>query len=353
MDKHQINRVMKKIIIIILIPVLFFLSGKLSAQIQYENTTTTGNTSSAIGKNTVSKGLTSFASGFGSQATESYTTALGFYTFATYNKATAIGSTVKATGYQSIVLGSGDYNTGTYLINNIPRSLMIGFHSLYPTLFVVGDDTPNGFNKTGRIGIGNVTNPQAKLHIKADEGEDASLFLEPTIWNDVSKPEIMMGDTLHGISAEVDNGMIYQTKENHVFTGGNIYIKDINKGVIMKSPDGKCWMGTLDNDGVLHFSVMEACPGEVTAIRENKNSDTGNELKVYPNPTHTFLTVDLQNDKNRLLTVKLLNEKGVEVKMTKTTGTTTQFYTGDLASGTYVVQVMSGNKMLVKKVVKQ
>ena len=129
-------------------------------------TTNPGNTSSAIGKNTVSTGLVSFASGFGSQATESYTTALGFYSFATYNQATAIGSTVNSSGYQSIVLGSGDYNSGSYLTNNIPRSLMVGFNSIYPTLFVVGNTDPQQHNKTGCVGIGNVTAPDAKLHIQ-------------------------------------------------------------------------------------------------------------------------------------------------------------------------------------------
>ena len=40
---------------------------------------------------------------------------------------------------------------------------------------------------------------------------------------------------------------------------GDIYIKDINRGIIMTSPDGQCWRGTIGNDGVLHF-VMLPCP---------------------------------------------------------------------------------------------
>jgi hypothetical protein len=40
---------------------------------------------------------------------------------------------------------------------------------------------------------------------------------------------------------------------------GDIYISSINKGVIMTSPDGQCWRGTINNSGVLEFSPA-ICP---------------------------------------------------------------------------------------------
>jgi hypothetical protein len=40
---------------------------------------------------------------------------------------------------------------------------------------------------------------------------------------------------------------------------GDVYIKDINRGVIMTSPDGQCWRGTINNSGVLEFSAIP-CP---------------------------------------------------------------------------------------------
>ena len=40
---------------------------------------------------------------------------------------------------------------------------------------------------------------------------------------------------------------------------GDIYIQDINYGIIMKSPDGNCWRGTLDNSGNLNFTAI-SCP---------------------------------------------------------------------------------------------
>jgi hypothetical protein len=40
---------------------------------------------------------------------------------------------------------------------------------------------------------------------------------------------------------------------------GDIYISSLNKGIIMTSPDGQCWRGTLNNSGVLEFSPVP-CP---------------------------------------------------------------------------------------------
>ena len=40
---------------------------------------------------------------------------------------------------------------------------------------------------------------------------------------------------------------------------GDIFISSINKGVIMTSPDGQCWRGTINNEGVLQFSPV-TCP---------------------------------------------------------------------------------------------
>ncbi|UCH15816.1 MAG: hypothetical protein JSV22_07570 [Bacteroidales bacterium] len=40
---------------------------------------------------------------------------------------------------------------------------------------------------------------------------------------------------------------------------GDIYISNINKGIIMKSPDGQCWRITVENDGSLSSSMIP-CP---------------------------------------------------------------------------------------------
>ncbi len=41
--------------------------------------------------------------------------------------------------------------------------------------------------------------------------------------------------------------------------GGDVYIQDIDNGVIMKSPDGDCWRLTVNNDGSIKTTVI-TCP---------------------------------------------------------------------------------------------
>ena len=48
-------------------------------------------------------------------------------------------------------------------------------------------------------------------------------------------------------------------------SNGDIYIDNINRGIIMKSPNGQCWRGTLDNTGVLGFSQIN-CPAADTIL---------------------------------------------------------------------------------------
>ena len=64
---------------------------------------------------------------------------------------------------------------------------------------------------------------------------------------------------------------------------GDIYISDIEKGIIMKSPDGGCWRGTLDNSGNLNFMSID-CP-DAEDLMEIPQTDSGNNsLSIFPNP---------------------------------------------------------------------
>lgn len=42
-------------------------------------------------------------------------------------------------------------------------------------------------------------------------------------------------------------------------TDGDVFIEDINKGVIMKSPNGNCWRMTINNDGSINTTTI-SCP---------------------------------------------------------------------------------------------
>jgi hypothetical protein len=116
------------------------------------NSLASGNYSSALGTTVDARGSNSFALG-------SYSSANGWYS-------TAIGQYVSANNANSIVLGRGILSSNR-LINNISNSLMVGFQTTTPTLFVGGPDH--------RVGIG-TSSPAEKLHVTGHLKVDSTLI---------------------------------------------------------------------------------------------------------------------------------------------------------------------------------
>jgi len=148
-----------------------------------------GNYSITAGMSNISQGAYSVALGLGNKT-------IGASSF-------ALGKFVRANATNAFVIGCGTDNTDTKaLINSYAGTLMIGFNSKYPTLFV---GPSNGVTATGKVGIGNVTNPQAKLHMLSDSNEDAGLILETS--NKLAKKAFLQFyDTNHKIEVS-KNGM--------------------------------------------------------------------------------------------------------------------------------------------------
>lgn len=291
---------------------------------------------SAIGKDNQATGIASLAFGFKNITQGHYSTTIGKYL--------QINTNVNS----AIIIGSGNSDTDK-LISNIGNSFMVGFNSNLPTFFVGGS---NGQSTTGRIGIG-TSSPLAKLHIYSNEDESATLFLQQSNWTSDLFAQIWLGDMDHGISAELGAGMVYTTEQYHVFKGGDVFIEDIDKGIIMKSPDGNCWRGVLDNDGNLHFTALETCPEITVAVPENNEIKSGNNLKVYPNPTNDYLTVELTIANQNQHAVSLLDEKGAVLITKRFQSSQTKLYTGDLPAGIYFVHLTGEKAELVQKVIKQ
>lgn len=180
---------MKTIIkhLLYLAPILLALNAK--AQVQYNGCSATGTYASAIGKNNTASGNNSFAGGYNSQSIGSNSFAFGYNSKATQSTTTALGNTatasgagsmalgnyVKATAQNSFVIGSGT-STNYPLTNNTDNSIAFGVNSNKPTLLITKSLNNN---YTGKVAIGQITNPQAKLHIKSDNNEDAGVFIEP------------------------------------------------------------------------------------------------------------------------------------------------------------------------------
>jgi len=146
-----------------------------------------GESSTALGYLSLASGIYSFAVGYKPQAQAQTAISIGYETKAKFAKSFAIGEMSETNSIQSYAIGqncitnaSGSLAIGRYmqtnasgaiafgsstsqgpLVNGINNSLMIGFNSTVPTLFV--GPSPS-YNSSGNVGIG-TSDPTQKLDI--------------------------------------------------------------------------------------------------------------------------------------------------------------------------------------------
>jgi hypothetical protein len=202
------NSVIISAVVSLLIAIAVYNEG-FSQQVQICATcpgnTVTGTKASAFGDNNTASGNYSFVAGRNSFAIKPYAGVIGSWSTASGGHSFVVGSQSQASGDFSYVFGNNSTSEFDFsmalghnilsrnggivlgigrvdakLTNNHQESLMIGFNSAYPTIFV--SRTPVG-SQSGKVSIGNVTSPEAKLHIRADESEDANLLLQATSKN--------------------------------------------------------------------------------------------------------------------------------------------------------------------------
>lgn len=152
-----------------------------------KNNRATGNYSFAAGWGCESSGQTSFALGYGSNSVGLCSMALGMYT--------------QSQSAYGITIGQG--YSYTKPLSNTTAGIMLGSGSNLPTLFITNQNIEN---RTGKIGIGDMTDPQAKLHIMGDAMEDVGIILES------KQPEhrsafIQLKDENHKISVGTNGAM--------------------------------------------------------------------------------------------------------------------------------------------------
>ncbi|RLD56007.1 MAG: hypothetical protein DRJ05_12000, partial [Bacteroidetes bacterium] len=208
-----------------------------------ENNSADGPASFVGGINSSADGGYSFAFGNTAQSLSPHSVALGAMTTANGSSSFALGKFCKADGASAFVIGSGQSSSNIFT-NSTHHSLMVGFNSDLPTLFVGGSI---GLGLTGKIGIGDVTDPHAKLHIKADDGENVDLLLEPGGSSNFAKikfGEISLNNSPNRIEAKQAGNMDFYTASDYVFRDGNVGIGEHNPdeklvvdGNIKQSPE--------------------------------------------------------------------------------------------------------------------
>lgn len=131
---------------------------------------------STLGNQNTASGNYSLAAGWGNQASGQTSFALGYYSKSEGLNSMALGMYTRSQVDYSITIGRGLSNTKP--LSNTTSGIILGMYSNVPTLFV---SPSSGENRTGKVAIGNITSPSAKLHIKSDtsgENENADIMLE-------------------------------------------------------------------------------------------------------------------------------------------------------------------------------
>lgn len=160
-------------------------------------------------KNSIGRFATgSFVFGGNDTVTLAQSLCLGYHNEVTSMGGVAIGRYLNAGGSSgTYVIGEG-IDAGNKLTSQEDHCLWVGFNSMRPTLTITR--SPNStnlgvFNKTGRVAIGDVT-PQAKLHIRSDNGEDAGIILAPASPS-ANSSFIRFRDNHHHITVNEKGGM--------------------------------------------------------------------------------------------------------------------------------------------------
>jgi len=186
MKKYRFPMIIKVLSLII---ILSGVQSRSFCQVQYSGTLNTGTTASAINFQTQATGVYSFSSGYQSIASGHTSTAFGYKSTAAGIRSFAIGENcystdqgysfgqgAKATVSQSIAIGRfvetnasgaiafGSSTATSPMVNDKLNSLMVGFNSTQPTLFVGPAASSNGY---GNVGIAN-KDPKQPLHVNGN-----------------------------------------------------------------------------------------------------------------------------------------------------------------------------------------
>ncbi|MFZ4414226.1 MAG: T9SS type A sorting domain-containing protein [Bacteroidales bacterium] len=130
---------------------------------------------------------------------------------------------------------------------------------------------------------------------------------------------------------------------------GDIFIQDINKGIIMKSPDGSCWRGTMNNSGQLEFIKLADCENLTTKINEEIENSS---IKVYPNPSKEYFEVKCSAiDCMKYKTISIYGTSGNLVFSQPFNSETTIISTSKFKSGSYILKLHGGKESFTDTVV--
>ncbi len=133
---------------------------------------------------------------------------------------------------------------------------------------------------------------------------------------------------------------------------GDIYISDISQGVIMKSPDGQCWKGTMNNNGMLNF-IPIACPETITKVNAPNNIDYN--ISISPNPATQTITIAVDKKELCELIYHFTDLYGRIILDGQIKSNTERINIEHLLNGVYILSIFdkTGNVLTSEKIIKK
>jgi len=253
----------------------------------------TGTHSYSFGQRSVVSGIGAYAFGYYSGGSGNNAFSIGNFSTANSNNSFSIGEYVSTSSSNSYVLGRG-FSTGFKLNNNISNSLMIGFNSNVPTLFV---SASSGSGTYGKVGIGNITNPLTTLdvngkitmrdgavanYISVSDANGTMIWTDPaslglgSVWQ-ANSSDIYFNTGRVGIGTDAPQGKLQIQGSSGEQTQGQIHIVGNGEGgpgdayisFYEGAEGGSKWSaGVKDNDNafsISHGLTMDAAPKFVIA----------------------------------------------------------------------------------------
>nr|NQU92829.1 T9SS type A sorting domain-containing protein [Bacteroidota bacterium] len=120
----------------------------------------------------------------------------------------------------------------------------------------------------------------------------------------------------------------------------------------MKSPDGNCWRGTLDNSGTLQF-VQVDYDGLITDV-DDKQQKPDVKVKIYPNPAGENVFISITPEKaGAQLEITDINGRSLHTENISNTESCIDL--SGYSKGVYIFNIYDSNGMLLesKKVIRE
>jgi hypothetical protein len=286
---------MKKTILTIIAIVGAF---AVNAQVNYGTNTVTGNNASAIGNNNTASGTESFVGGIDSESLGQYSFVFGDENKAWSRNAIALGKRASIFGAYSVGIGENIQTTSTSamvigigadddnpLVNSNSRSLMIGYNSDIPTLYV---GSSLGVGTIGKVGIG-TTSPASlldvngTLHVSGLATFDNKITTSQLqITNNAGANKLLISDAGGNASWSPVEDVVPQTPWTQ--DDENIYILDTKIGIGTSAPSEA--LTIKGNILCEQIEVIENVPASDFVFEEDYPLMSLQDLETYVSENH-------------------------------------------------------------------